>query len=88
VYLFSGLEIFDSSDRRPSDDDSSRRYVGAGGGAGLQREKVARLQGESSPATGGKLYWEVPLRMTTRQRDSLEPQPSRWEQSPALAPAP
>jgi hypothetical protein len=39
VYLFSGLEIFDSSDRRPSDDDSSRRYVGAGGGAGLQRKK-------------------------------------------------
>ena len=48
MYLFSGLEIFDSSDRRRSDDGSSRRYVGAGGGAGLQREKpclLSRLHG-------------------------------------------
>ena len=43
MYPFSELELFDASDRRPSDDGSSRRYVGAGGGAGLQREKAIGL---------------------------------------------
>ena len=69
MYLFSGLEIFDASDRRPSDEDSSRRYVGAGGGAGLQREsgrsteEVAPLQRKVAPlqrkAFRGQMHWLV-----------------------------
>ena len=55
MYPFSGLGLFDSSDRRPSDEDSSRRYVGAGGGAGLQREKACTnglpSGGTQSPAS-------------------------------------
>ena len=39
MYLFSGLELFDSSDSGCSEDASSRRYVGAGDGAGLKRAK-------------------------------------------------
>ena len=62
MYLFSRLEIFDSSDRRPSDDDSSRRYVGAGGGAGLQRENnfVVRCPYEDKTKSGraSSLFFE------------------------------
>ena len=58
MYLFSGLEIFDSSERRRSDDDSSRRYVGAGGGAGLQRGKSGRFS-----------YLFIPAAFTERRRD-------------------
>ena len=39
MYLFSGLELFDSSDSGCSGDGSSDGYVGAQRGARLQREK-------------------------------------------------